>query len=185
MRAETKQEDMLGQPSCSRDDEPLPARNFLLGESRGGNTNNNLRSRLWVGGIEFIRILPGLTSLIQPLDVEFFRQYELIVKRLTESLAIKGQGGPVAARGGAINMHSVVWNQVSVAAYHDLIVHGWRNIDTLHRRDELHTMSTQERANQLQFSFQLGPRCKRENCSAPASIWYAHRGTLLCEKHGG
>lgn len=43
VRAETKQEDMLGQPSCSRDDEPLPARNLLLGESWGGNTNNNLR----------------------------------------------------------------------------------------------------------------------------------------------
>lgn len=156
---------------------------LLVGDSWGGNTNVDFIAHLNAEGVEFLRILPGLTSTMQPLDVEIFRQYKYLIKRLTDSMASRGEGRQLATRGGIINMHSVVWNQFAAPSYADLHRYGWRNLDVGFDRSELSTGSVPDRVIALQFSFPVGSRCQHQNCTESAFISCAYCGTLLCERH--
>ena len=156
---------------------------LLLGDSWAGNTNQQVVGRLADQGIEFMQIPQGTTSEIQPLDVQFLRQYKYFVKRIIMFLNLENRTEVATSREGVLNLHSLVWNQFSALAYSDLLRYAWRHVDPDFSQHELTVSGRPQMTQNLQFSFHPGTRCEHGNCTDHAFVQCAHCGKLLCLHH--
>lgn len=94
---------------------------------------NNMRK----GGVKILTIPKHSTDKLQPLDVAFFRQYKILIKRIMERAYLNDEPSRVTSRDGVINMNSLVWNQMNAPVYWDLIRTGWRHADNSYVPSEL------------------------------------------------
>lgn len=168
------------EPDPDDDDAPTV---LLLGDSWGGNTNPGVVQALADNRTQFRQIPPGTTSMLQPQDVDFFRQWKYFVRRLTQQLAHENRTGEITSREGILNMQSLVWNQFSAASYRDLIRFSWRKLDRSFSASELTTRGKPRRTKQIQFNFGPGALCEEEGCTRPAFVKCAHCGKFLCTAH--
>lgn len=166
------------QPTCPTSPPPTA---LILADSWGGNINKDVQAILKSGSIHFMQIPPGTTNDLQPCDVEIFRQWKYLARRLTMQAYYDGFIGALTSRAGVLNMQSLIFNQFSAPAYQDLIRYSWRHIDRNFSTNEL--SSREFRTIDLQFSFRPGSICDHEDCEAFAFIKWAHCGRLLCAKH--
>ena len=77
------EEEIQGAPGPGLQLPPTAWRRVLLtGDAWAGNTNGDVVDEMRRAGVELLRIPPGTTADLQPLDVDFFRQYKVFVKRI-------------------------------------------------------------------------------------------------------
>lgn len=155
---------------------------LVVADSWGGNTNQQVQNLMEFGGITFIRIPEGTTNELQPCDIEVFRHWKYVARRLTMQAHYDGFIGALTSRAGIINMHSLIHNQFSAPAYEDLFRYSWRHADKTFSKNEL-SNDVVMRASHVQFSFKPGAKCEVDDCDEPAFIKCSHRSRLLCATH--
>ena len=152
---------------------------LIVGDAWGGNSNDDVVAEMKQIGAEFLKIPPGTTADLQPLDVDFFRQYKLFVKRIWMELQILDRAHEVTSRADAISMHSLIWDQFQAPCYSGLIRYAWRGIDV-----DLKESDPPMRTASLQFnSFTPESKCEVANCTKYAFVRCAHCQKLLCIDH--
>lgn len=173
--------------SLLADDEAVPDSSskfdlMLLLDSWSGQTNDYLKEKLNTIGVGIQMIPPGTTSEIQPLDVNFNRQYKKFVKRIVQRATYENLTKAITSREGIIKMHSFVWDQFSSPKYNDMIRYAWHNTDPGFVREELSSGPPPAMVSDIQFSFDRSALCDF-NCTKRAFVKCAHDGKLSCLSH--
>ena len=83
-------------------------RAMLLTDMWGGHSNRQMRAILLESDIYNLEIPRHTTGDLQPLDVGFFRQYKILLKRLTQAAIDESHLDDITSRSGIINMNSLV-----------------------------------------------------------------------------
>lgn len=156
---------------------------LLLVDSWGGHSSERLEGYLRERRVHTLKIPPHTTGELQPLDVNFFRQYKKFVKRIVEEALYQGMIGNVTSREGVIRMHSLIWDQFSSPSYHDMIRYAWRNTDPLFSNDELVDGPPPRMVSDIQFNLNSSSRCSIDGCNNTAFIRCSHDGHQLCLQH--
>lgn len=89
----------------------------------GGNKNIVQDARAI--GIKAMILPERSTSELQPLFVGFMRQYKLFASRLTYQAHFDDLLSDLTRRESIINMHSLIWNQLSSPIYRDMFRWCW------------------------------------------------------------
>lgn len=155
---------------------------LVIADSWGGNINRDVQSYLHSQGVEFMQLPPGTTDELQPCDLEIFRQWKYVARRITMQSHNDRSIGGLTSRPEALNMQSLIYNQFSAPAYEDLIRYSWRHVDPTFSMDEL-SNPIPARASEIQFSFEPGSKCDHEDCEALGFIQCSHCQKVLCLKH--
>lgn len=111
------------------DSGPRRPRVLLLLDSWEGHASDSLVQLLDDRNIFVLRIPPRTTSILQPLDVQIFRQYKWFIKRIMEATAYEGISRNLTDRYGIMRMQSLIWNQLQAPVYRDMALWGWRHTD--------------------------------------------------------
>lgn len=153
---------------------------LLLADSWSGQTNQQVR--LETPDVLTLVIPPHTTGDVQPLDVGFFRQLKIFIRRITEEALVLNRVADISSREGAINLMSVIYNQLQSPVYHDLWRYAWRNTDPHWSRDEL-SIFPPPNVNSVQFGPELQATCEVDGCTNDAVVRCSHDGTSLCLHH--
>ena len=96
---------------------------ILLHDSWTGQTDNNIYDPLLPNGILCKRFIipPGATSVIQPLDVYFNRQWKIFVHKITERVLLDQEPVILHHRDNILKMHSLIHNQFKSPKFQDMI----------------------------------------------------------------
>lgn len=132
--------------------------------------------------IKLLQIPKRTTAELQPLDVDFNRQYKKFVKRVTEKAIQESRVDDITNREGLMNLHSLIWNQFSSSEYEDMIRHAWHNTDPDYGVEELSSEPPGRMVQEVQFDFDPSDRCEF-NCTNHAFIRCSHCGKLMCLQH--
>ena len=112
-------------------------------------------------GTKPLTIPPHLTSELQPLDVCFFRQLTIFIRRMTEEALVNKRVGEITSREGIINLMSIIYDQLQSPAYHDLCRYSWRHTDPNFSPGE---SSNYPPANRLRRDGDFRPQFCRDFC---------------------
>lgn len=161
-------------------EETANKRLLLLSDSWSGQTNEQVRREQ--SDMFTLVIPPHTTGTLQPLDVGFFRQLKIFIRRITEEALVLGRVADVSSREGAINLLSLIHNQFQSPAYHDLWRYAWRHTDPFWSQDEL-SMTRPPNVNSIQFGSGLSTQCEIDNCTHDAVIQCSYDGVSMCLDH--
>lgn len=156
---------------------------LLLADSWGGHSSRNASTKLAERRIQLLQIPKHTTMDLQPLDVNFFRQYKKFVKRISEEALHNNMVREVTSRLGIINMHSIVFNQLGSNRYNEMIRYGWRNTDPNYGDDMIDPEALPSMVQTIQFDIDPKKTCEVQNCSSEAFIKCSHCGKHLCLRH--
>lgn len=103
---------------------------ILLVDAYGGHKNATFQKKADELNID-IHIMPkSTTRFCQPLDIYFFRQYKIIVRRIVNSardrFLDKVHAVKPKDRLFIIKMHSIVYNQLQAPIYRPMLLYAWR-----------------------------------------------------------
>ena len=76
--------------------------------------------------IQVTTIPHGETSLVQPLDVYFFRQWKKFAKRFCELVLLDKIDIELHSRNAIINFYALIYNQLSATTFNNRIKHAWK-----------------------------------------------------------
>lgn len=157
---------------------------LLIADSWRGQTSEEYRNRLAALRIKLILLPDSTTDQLQPVDLNFNRQYKKFIKRILEGAIYDRILDNVTSRAGIMNMHSLAWNQLSSPAYRDMIRHAWHNTDPDYSIDELQSRPPGRMVQEIQYGFDHSDNCQHHTgCDRHAFIRCAHCGKLLCLHH--
>ena len=99
----------------------------LLLDSWKGQTDIDLYTQLLPNQIKCkVQIIPPkCTSLNQPLDAYFFRQWKIFVRFIGDKIIIDNLDVNIKDRNNIIKMHSLIQNQLSSPKFHKMIQYAW------------------------------------------------------------
>lgn len=178
LNSASNQNSSCEQSSCSSS--TRGKRLMLLADSWGGNRNEDVLNE--VDSVLSLTIPAHTTDTLQPLDVGFFRQLKIFIRRITEEALIADRIGDITSREGVLNLMSLIYNQLQSPAYHDLWKFAWRNTDPYWSESEL-SVSPPSNVNSIQFGSELDVQCQVENCTNPAVVRCSHCGESICLNH--
>lgn len=156
---------------------------LLLADAWGGHSSQRIADDLAGRHILELKIPKHTTGYLQPLDVNFFRQYKRFWKLLTERALYEGSIQNITSRLGVINMNGMIWNQFSAPVYRDMILYAWRHTDPLFEIEELDVGPRPRMVDDIQFKFNRSHFCEVEGCSNRAFIRCSHCQRHLCLDH--
>ena len=141
-------------------------------------SSHRTRDALLVEGkqIEVKFIPPGATSLIQPLDVFFFRQWKSFVKRFSDRILIDNLDIDLHARNTIIKLHSFIHNQFSAPIFNRMIQAAWMK-SGYNVRQEIF-----DHPDQTIFDID-SEECSNPNCITSCFIQCAYCRKKLCLNH--
>lgn len=120
--------------------------------------------------------------MLQPLDVGFFRQLKIFIRRITEEAIVQHRIEELTSREAIINLMSMIYNQLQAPAYRDLWRYAWRKTDALFSIDEL-TNHPPANVQSIQFSFDPAAKCKVDGCTENVVIQSAYNRDHFCLTH--
>ncbi|RWS00424.1 uncharacterized protein B4U79_05620 [Dinothrombium tinctorium] len=97
---------------------------LLLLDSWTGQSDNNLFNFDNVV-VEIGRIPPKTTPLIQPLDVYFFRQWKIFVRKIYDRVALDKLDYDLKNRNSVIRIHCLIHNQLKAPVFQKMIQYAW------------------------------------------------------------
>jgi hypothetical protein len=105
--------------------EPLIGKNkcLLLSDCWGAQGAGEIYSKLV--NIKRLEIPKKTTSMIQPLDVYFNRQYKLIARKMYDYVRLHDIDINLAQRNNIIKMNSLIYNQLSSKLFTRMIQYAW------------------------------------------------------------
>lgn len=109
------------------------------------------------------------------------RQYKQFVNRLTHQAHYDDILDKLTTREGVLNMHSLVWNQLSSPAYTDMLRWCWHKTDPDYSAIEPHNTQP-AMVRKIEFGF-AASECQVGACSSHAFIRCSHCGKLMCLEH--
>lgn len=161
---------------CSSDIHAKDA--LLLADSWSGHR----RVSTMAANVYQLVIPPHTTDQIQPLDVGFFRQFKIFLRRIAIEAIIQENITSVASREGAINLMSLIYNQLQSPAYHDLWRYAWRHTDSNWTEDEI-SINPPPNVNSIQFGSRMNHRCEIDDCENNGVVMCSYDGTTMCLEH--
>lgn len=156
---------------------------LLLADAWGGHSSQRIADDLAERHILELKIPKHTTGYLQPLDVNFFRQYKRFWKLLTERALYEGSIQIITNRLGVVNMNGMIWNQFSAPVYKDMILYAWRHTDPLFELEEMDAGPRLRMVDDIQFRFNRSHFCEVEGCSNGAFIKCSHCQRHLCLNH--
>lgn len=155
---------------------------MLLTDAWSGQTNTRIGLETRIHGARPLRIPPHTTDILQPLDVGFFRQLKIFLRRITEEALVQDRVNEISSREGAINLLSIIYNQFQSPAYNDLWRYAWRHTDPHFSTDEL-SANPPANVNSIQFGFDPNHECHVENCTEEVVVRSSYDGAPFCLTH--
>ena len=126
-------------------------------------------------------IPPKVTKYIQPLDVYFFRQYKLMVRRFQDDIRSFSSEDAISKLNDRVfimRMHSFVYNQLSSPRFHNMLLHAWKALG--YSIDD-HIPSFK---NVLQVNFKDNfENCKYPECTSAGFINCSYCDKAICSQH--
>lgn len=155
---------------------------MLLADSWSGHSSERVAELVRSVGVKPLTIPPHTTDKVQPLDVGFFRQLKLFIRRITEEAIVCGKIEEITSREGVITLMSIIYNQLQAPAYRDLFRFAWRHTDANYSSDEL-TNNPPANVKSIQFSYDPASKCKISNCTEDVVIQSSYNRDHFCLTH--
>lgn len=151
--------------------------NFVyIADSWSGQTNLEIYENIFENKCTFLRIPPRCTSLIQPLDVYFFRFWKMIAKRIYNEVALHEWEIELKDRNQIIKLHSLIHNQLSAPIFRNMIIYSWFRSGYLTPHFPFKDIS------EICFPTTLDD-CQQHECYRPAFISCSFCKQELCLEH--
>jgi hypothetical protein len=96
---------------------------LLLSDCWGAQGDDEIYKNL--SNVKRLEIPKKTTSIIQPLDVYFNRQYKVIARKLYDYIRLHNIDVNMAQRNNLIKMNSLIYNQLSSTAFSRMIQFAW------------------------------------------------------------
>lgn len=103
-------------------------KSLLLTDSWSGQTDEFLNESLPIEKknlLATMTIPAGTTSLCQPLDVYFFRQYKVFVRRIYDEMMLESNEEEAQNRLFFLKLHSLIHNQFLAEAFRPMLKYAW------------------------------------------------------------
>lgn len=99
---------------------------LLVIDSWTGQTNMDMYDETFVDDVNMptcsVKVIPGkCTSMCQPLDVYFYRQVKLLIKRLQSNVVLIREEREINSREDCIKIHSIIHHQLSADIFKNMI----------------------------------------------------------------
>lgn len=159
-------------------------KSLLILDSWSGQKDENLiKSQLEVHNFKVEVIPPKSTKFIQPLDVYFFRQYKIIIRRIEEEIRFKctfaeNTMTKLNDRIFILKMHALVYNQFCAPSFQMMIKYAWQKCGYLTPEIVEHFDNVIDQT--FNFDFET---CSKEFCEEVAFIRCAYCNICLCIEH--
>lgn len=124
--------------------------------------------------IERVILPEGSTSLIQPLDVGFFRYWKHFIRRFTETVLIQNFPINLSQRNNIIKINAVIHNQFSAPAFKPLFEAAWERSGY-----ETGGEKVFQNLNELCFTFN-DSNCSVKNCKNLSFVKCAWCEKIFC-----
>jgi hypothetical protein len=159
----------LGEPSI-----------VVLADSWSGHSAETMNEKLNKIGVRLLRIPPGTTDKIQPLDVNFNRQLKIFYNRIMEEAFYKDMMKDLTSREGILNVQSLMHDQLGSPKYREMIQWAWRNTDPGFNESFAKPPPMVQR---IQFDIDPTETCMRRGCDEHAFIRCSHCARVMCLAH--
>ena len=104
-----------------------PSKSLLFLDSWSAHNDSDIFSSVFSGTKTCNRYIipPKTTSLVQPLDCFFFRQYKNIARRIQNRVNLDNIDIDMKHRNNIITLHSLIHNQISAPIFQPMIKYSW------------------------------------------------------------
>ena len=150
-------------------------KSLLLSDCWGAQGAIEIYNKL--ANVKRLEIPKRTTSMIQPLDVYFNRQYKVIARKLYDYVRLHNMDINLAERNNIIKMNSLIHNQLSSKAFYRMIQYAWFQSGYL-RNDP----GAFKNVKEICFSFQSNS-CSTDHCDEFTFICCSWCEKSLCINH--
>lgn len=147
-----------------------------IADSWSGQTNSEIYENIFGNQCEFLQIPPHCTSIVQPLDVYFFRFWKLIAKKIYNEVLLHSWNVDLKQRNQIIKLHCLIHNQLSSSIFENLICYSWFRSGYLTERPIFNDVS------EVCFP-KLLDNCQIFDCTRHSFINCSHCNLSLCFGH--
>jgi hypothetical protein len=157
--------------------EPLIGKNkcLLLSDCWGAQGADEIYAKLI--NVKRLEIPKKTTSMIQPLDVYFNRQYKLIARKLYDYVRLHDIDINLAQRNNIIKMNSLIYNQLSSKSFNRMIQYAWYQSGYLQ-----HDPGPFKNVKEVCFTFEHNS-CSVNKCDETTFICCSWCERSLCINH--
>lgn len=141
--------------------DPVTTDGILIEDSFSCHKDNNLFIESISPGKQLLKkiIPPGITRFVQPLDVYFFRQYKLVIRRIYDFCRLNTGDLNIHCRNFIINIHSIVYNQFSSPAFIPMVKYAWYSSGFIEEKPVF------KNASEVLFDIiDFNTKCNKLNC---------------------
>ncbi|CAF5070504.1 unnamed protein product, partial [Rotaria sp. Silwood1] len=148
---------------------------LLISDCSGGHGDDEIYEQLTSS--KRLEIPKKTTSMIQPLDVYFNRQYKVIARKIYDHIRLRNSDINLCQRNNIIKLNSLIYNQLSSKHFNSMIKYAWFQSGYL-KNDP----GSFKNVKEVCFKFQ-DSSCNGNNCAEPTFIRCSWREKSLCIDH--